>query len=189
MSAPTDDSDLALVRRALARDAAAVDALATRLACVPRFIRVLSARQGLNKDQAEDLAQEAISIVWQRLPSFRGEAALESWTFKICEFLLRNAARKQHRRRLPTGAEELDDVADVTTLADDDRADGRMLLAALDGLEPAYAAVIRLRYLDGLTMREIADRLAIPLGTVKTRFYAAIEELRARVTTPTQIKP
>ena len=80
--------------------------------------------------------------------------------------------------RLPEG------VGSVTTGAGapEDHVDavvtGWVVTEALDGLPPAQREVIELAYYRQLSQSEIADRLGIPLGTVKTRTYAAMRALR-----------
>jgi RNA polymerase sigma-70 factor (ECF subfamily) len=52
---------------------------------------------------------------------------------------------------------------------------------AIDELAPEEREVVRLQHLDGLTHAEIAERLGIPLGTVKSRSYRAHRQLAARL--------
>jgi RNA polymerase sigma-70 factor (ECF subfamily) len=118
---------------------------------------------------AEDVTQEVFLRIWRNAGSFdpaRGSA--EGWIATIA----RNAARDALRRRRSTVADELEDRSDPSADPPADvasAADSIVLQAAVAELAPPLREVIELAYWSGLSQAEIAERLGLPLGTVKTR--------------------
>jgi RNA polymerase sigma-70 factor (ECF subfamily) len=118
---------------------------------------------------AEDVTQEVFLRIWRNAHRFdaqRGRA--EAWIATIA----RNAARDALRRRGAAPVDELGDAVDpaadpVSEVADASQA--LQLQAAVAALAPGSREVIELAYWQGLSQVEIAERLGIPLGTVKTR--------------------
>jgi RNA polymerase sigma-70 factor, ECF subfamily len=119
---------------------------------------------------AEDVTQEVFLRIWKGAGSFdpaRGSA--EGWIATIA----RNASRDALRRRRSTivveeGSEQSDPDADPPGEVAD-AAEALVLQAAVAELAPTMREVIELAYWQGLSQAEIADRLGLPLGTVKTR--------------------
>ena len=93
--------DLALVRRVLRGDRAAVGELAARLQCVPRILRVRNTKAGapLGADELEDVCQDVLLITWRKLAQYDGQAELPAWVYRICVLELQNAIRKHFRAR------------------------------------------------------------------------------------------
>jgi RNA polymerase sigma-70 factor, ECF subfamily len=127
---------------------------------------------------AEDVAQEVFERVWRaagRFDAERGSAA--AW---ICT-IARNRARDHARMRRPVPVEDATERADAAALPGDDSQDrGAAALdvhAALAELSPALRELIEFAYWHGLSQAEIADRLGLPLGTVKTRTRRALARL------------
>ena len=118
---------------------------------------------------AEDVTQEVFLRIWRNAHRFdpeRGRA--EAWIATIA----RNASRDALRRR---GATPVDELADAVDPAADpvaevaDASEALQLQAAVAELAPGSREVIELAYWHGLSQVEIAERLSLPLGTVKTR--------------------
>lgn len=166
--------DLDLVRRALRQDDAALQALGRRLQCVTRILAARNARAGrpLDPDDVLDAAHEVIVRVWAQLGEFRGQAALESWVYRFCEFELINAVRR--KRRLPRAVEEAT-LIDVEAPAS---IDTERVYMSIDRLAPEEGAVVRLKHFGELTFEEIAEREGTPLATIKSRYYRGLEKLR-----------
>lgn len=131
---------------------------------------------------AEDVTQETFMRVWQHPPELRGNRALKAWIFRVArnEYL-------QHRRRagLDTIAlEECDDAEAIDWSAPSpqvllERAElCQAVRAAVEGLPDLYREVIVLHNLDELSLTEVAQVLAIPVGTVKSRRAKAFVTLR-----------
>src|SRR6476619_2105043 len=118
---------------------------------------------------AEDAAQEAFAAIWRHAGAFdAARGAAGAWIGRVA----RNAALDANRRRaLRVTAPEVDPVDEGSTpealaVAADE---AFRLRVALDTLPERERDVLTLAYGEGLTQSEIAERLRLPLGTVKTR--------------------
>jgi RNA polymerase sigma-70 factor (ECF subfamily) len=173
MTLPADD--LQLAHRALHRDPDAIRLLGERLACVPRMLAARNARAGrpLGDDEIVDAAHDVIARVWSQLGEFRGQAALESWVYRFCEFELINAARRKRRRPASLDPDTIPEAATESRRFDMER-----VLQCLDRLPPEEESVVRAKHFAGLTFEEIALRDGAQLATVKSRYYRALEKLR-----------
>ena len=177
-SLPAPDSDFALVSSALAGERGALDRLVLRLDCVPRILAAKNQRVGkpLEREELRDLAQDVLTLVWSKLPEYRGEAALESWVYPFCVLELLNASRRKEvsRQRSRDLSPEQSVRAEVPL---GDEVFGR-LYEGLAHLPEAQAACIRLRWFQECSFEDIARRLAIPVSTAKTNCYRGMERLR-----------
>jgi len=123
---------------------------------------------------AEEIVQDTMLAVWRGAASFRGESSVRSWVIAI--------ARRQTRDRLRGRALR---VVDDAFLADQpssnpgpevmalDRAKLAEVKGAIQGLASAHRELLGLVFGSGLSLREAADVLEIPVGTVKSRLSAA----------------
>ncbi|MCP5525166.1 MAG: sigma-70 family RNA polymerase sigma factor [Candidatus Krumholzibacteriia bacterium] len=117
------------------------------------------------------------------LPRFRGESRISTWLYRIT---YREALRHLERtKRLSLREAPLEAAAALP--ADDDldpermlehRENGAAVARALDLLDPRDRELLALRYLEDLKLQELADRLDMPLGTVKVRIHRALKLLR-----------
>ena len=171
--------DLALVKRVLEQDPDALAEFAERMRCVYRLLKVRNSRAGAPLDRAalEDLAQDVLASMWRRLPQYRGDASLETWTFRFCEFGFRNALRRHAIRRSvhSVDPEELGGVEDVS---EESAVDHERVTQAIDALPDTEAAIVRAKQFDDLTFDEIAARLDLSANTAKTRDYRALRRLK-----------
>lgn len=140
--------------------------------CADRSVRLATFILG-NRPDAEDALNDAALRAWQSLGSLRQPERFEAWFTRI----LVNTCRDQLRRHRPPSL-VLGDPADRADpfSASVERA---ALRQALGALSPDHRAVIGLRYGQDLAVEQIADRLGIPAGTVKSRLHYALAELRA----------
>jgi RNA polymerase sigma-70 factor (ECF subfamily) len=131
---------------------------------------------------AEDAAQEAVLRAWQAFPRLRDESQFRSWFQRI----VANVCNDLMRRRRVVAFAPLDDPPEP---ADPFRSslDRIVLGRALGTLTPELRAVVVLRYLLDLTNEEIADRLRIPNGTVKSRLHYAFIALRRELDRSTEV--
>jgi RNA polymerase sigma-70 factor (ECF subfamily) len=138
-------------------------------------------------EEAQEAVQEIFLRAYRALPRFRLERRFHPWLYTIALNYLRTGARRRHRRRglrLVRLAEELDTVADRGELpaAAAEREDGeRLAQEALAGLPPLYREVFLLREVEGLGVRDAAEALGVPEGTVKVRLHRARKELVRRL--------
>ena len=169
--------DDAAVARLNAGDASALRELYDRYG---RLAYSLAYRITGEAQLAEECAQDTFLTLWRRSADFdprRG--SLPTWLFAIA----RNRAIELVRRRArtPEPAAEVDpgidpaaDPAEVVMAADE----SQRLAAAMAGLPDEQLEVLQLAYFDGLSQTEIAERVGVPLGTVKGRVRLALERLR-----------
>ncbi len=167
-----------LVRVGQARDRKAFRALFDHFA--PRIRSFLMQRR-VPKAQAEDITQDVMLSVWRRAASFDPvKAGASTWIYTI--------ARNQHidQFRKAKRAEQMDETDPSLQPEPAPAADhlcelsesAQSVGAALDILSPDQRQVIDLAFTEGLSHSEIADRLDLPLGTVKSRIRLAMGKLK-----------
>jgi RNA polymerase sigma-70 factor (ECF subfamily) len=140
-------------------------------------MRMLKARS-----DAEDLLQEVFVQVWRQAQSYSAErGSPEAWIINIARS--RAIDKIRSIRRMQKSFVLTDDPAQAESShnVESSAAESETRLAmnsALANLPDTQRKVLELAYFDGLTQSEIADRLAEPLGTVKTRMRSGIQKLR-----------
>jgi RNA polymerase sigma-70 factor (ECF subfamily) len=146
-------------------------------------VKAYMMRQGADAALAEDLAQETLLTVWRRASLYVDErGSVATWIFTIA----RNLRIDRLRREMPWQAlpEEHETQAADDTPADEALSEkerqGRVR-AALAELPPQQHEVVVLSYLEGLSHSDIAARLNLPLGTVKSRMRIAYQKIRAEL--------
>jgi RNA polymerase sigma-70 factor, ECF subfamily len=120
---------------------------------------------------AEEAVQDALLRAWRNASSFDTGRELAPWLYQI----VRRCAYSVHRRasRHPATTELPDTIPEPTT--DTDISDS--VRQAVQNLEPDHRRVVELMYFEGLTQQEVADRLRVPIGTVKSRASRAHNRL------------
>jgi RNA polymerase sigma-70 factor (ECF subfamily) len=128
----------------------------------------------LDDGEAEDAVQEASLAAWRRRDSLRDESRFGPWFERIlvnqCRDQLRRRGRAVKLAAPPIGFEP--SAAPPDTGADPD------LDRALDALDADHRIVVVMRYWQDRTVDDIADRVGIPAGTVKSRLHHALRTLR-----------
>ena len=121
---------------------------------------------------AEDAAQEAFIRAWQHLPNYRPRSPFRNWVYRIATNVALDALRRE-RETVDIDALSLAtlDAGPEATVEGKER-DERVRQAVLV-LPPASRAVLVLREYEGLSYREIAGTLGIPIGTVMSRLNYA----------------
>jgi RNA polymerase sigma-70 factor (ECF subfamily) len=169
-----------LYRIAQARDPRAFSELYDAYA--PR-LKSYMIRQGADTATAEELAQETLLTVWRKAQLYSGEkGSASTWIYTIARNLRIDRIRRETPwQELPEGHNEeaSDDPAPDEAVSENERAQRVQL--ALKTLPPEQHEVVVLSYLEGLSHSEIADRLELPLGTVKSRMRLAYQKLRETV--------
>lgn len=133
--------------------------------------------------EPEDLAQEALTKVALNFATFKGKSSFRTWVFTIVTRCGLDILRKKKRR--PEFYEALSEFDDYRTTGDVDETIRSVLLSdqakivrrAIGRVGLIHRQALTYFYLEGLTYQEIADKLRIPLGTVKSRLSNAREEL------------
>ena len=130
------------------------------------------------REDAEDAAQEALLQVARRIGDFEGRSSFGTWLYVVVTNAARQTYRQLKRRAVPIGDGAGDSVLDrpdprTTSVIAGSTLD---LLDALDRLEasrPALVAPLVYRDVLGLDYAEIAARLDVPVGTVRSRLHEA----------------
>jgi RNA polymerase sigma-70 factor (ECF subfamily) len=166
-----------LVERVARGDEHAFRALYERFAAIVHAIarRVLS-----DPHAAEECTQDVFVQVWRQAARFDpARGTLGAWIVTIARSRAFEHGRRLARRDIPS--EDVDagqaagDHAGEVLAADD----ALVLARAMAELPAAQLEALRLAYFDGLSHSEIAERLDVPLGTVKGRIRLALDRLRA----------
>jgi RNA polymerase sigma-70 factor, ECF subfamily len=124
---------------------------------------------------ALDVLQETFLYFLKKFPGFTLTAQFKTFLYPAVKNLSIAARRKTERHQSTEGelaALENEPAADAT------RADSSELAIVLARLPAEQREVLQLRFVDGLSLAEIADAMEIPLGTVKSRLHNALTSLR-----------
>jgi RNA polymerase sigma-70 factor (ECF subfamily) len=182
-----DTDDSVLVERCRAGDLTAFEPLVEKYRQ-----RVWRLAYNVLRDQEEawDVAQEAFIRAYQALPNFRGQSAFYTWLFRIVMNVATDRARSRAARGRAFGTERVPEEEWDRVLVDqppgqdapDEMAsrgeDRERIEKALATLSEQHRAIIVLSDLEGLSYKEIADVLHIPMGTVMSRLHNARKKLR-----------
>ena len=175
--------DLRLLQRIRMRDEAALGDLYDRWA--DRVFAVALHLLG-SRDDAEEVVEKVFTQVWAEADRYHdGRGSMEAWIILIARS--RSLDRLRLLRTRMRREERMDDrSADITPatgdspLQDADAGERREIIGrALERLPGDQQRVVRMTFFEGLTQREIAQELGVPLGTVKTRTRLAFPKLRA----------
>ncbi|TVP50021.1 MAG: sigma-70 family RNA polymerase sigma factor [Gemmatimonadales bacterium] len=177
MSTPEEQlvSDAVLVRRAIGGDQEAFSELVRRYQRAAYLVALGVTRR---HEDAEDVAQEAFVVALERLEECRDPDRFAGWFTTIVKNRARNLLRREHLREgepIPFQAPSTLPGPDRET----ERADLRGRLSdAMDRLSPLQREVVLLHDLEGWKHREIAERLEMPSGTVRSHLHFARRRLR-----------
>jgi len=171
-----------LIQRCRAGERAAHDELYHRFKrpVAANLFRVLGDRTDL-----DDLVQEVFVIAFRGLDSFRGDARLSTWLYRICVNVALGRIRSRTRRPQPIGGLDLDLHGAQSSLVDRpetperalERAEDRArVYRALDRLPPKKRIVLFLHEIEGLDLKDIAYLIDSNPVTVRTRLFYARRE-------------
>ncbi|MFW6010202.1 MAG: sigma-70 family RNA polymerase sigma factor [Actinomycetota bacterium] len=128
-----------------------------------------------NEALAEELVQTVMTRLWRRADRFDpARGSVRTWVFTIARTTAIDLYRRQGR------AAPVDDLPERAEVVDEFEAlvEAEAVRAALDRLGEDHRMVLELAYFQGLTQRQVAKRLGLPLGTVKSRTYYALKAFR-----------
>lgn len=189
---PPADTDALLVQRAVAGDQTAFEALVVKY---QRRIERLIGRMVRDVDLVPDIAQDTFIRAYRALPQFRGDAQFYTWLYRIAI----NTAKKalMDLKRDPVVLQSA-----LQSSEEDDETSGRILeLSSLETPETVLAAkeiaaavneamaalpeelrqALTLREIEGMSYEDIAQLMACPIGTVRSRIFRAREFVSQRV--------
>lgn len=175
---PEPVDDVLLVRRVESGDSDALRALYDRYSGIVfgMTYRLLGDRQA-----AEECTQDVFVSVWRTARSYEpNRARVSTWLLTIARNRAIDATRRRAARPVDPhedvrSVDESPDTADVVSTADE----ASRVAAAMAELPDPQREALSLAYFDGLSHTEIAERLGIPVGTVKGRIRLALDRLRA----------
>ncbi len=141
------------------------------------------ARRRLNDERvAEDVVQEVFMRIWRHAQKWDPErGTVDAWVFVMARHVIYD-----YLRSAPSAHADMVHEAVLERVVDpDDRIDDFLeadsLKRLLQTLSPEQRQVVRLVYVDGLTTARAAERLNIPVGTVKSRLRLALDHLRRQL--------
>jgi RNA polymerase sigma-70 factor (ECF subfamily) len=155
----------------------------------PRVFRFLLANLR-DRDAAETLTQETFLRAWTARASFREDCSVATWLIRIALNLARDHTRTGRFRfwkHISTSAVDVDEVA--ASLPNREGSAESHLIAqeqvkliweTVAGLSPRQRTVFLLRFLEEMEIPEIATVTGLPLGTVKSHLYRALNVIRTR---------
>lgn len=168
----------------------------------PRLYRYVIARIA-DSDDAKEIVQSTFCKAFERIDSYRGEASLYSWMCRICQNTLIDHARKRKRELLTVPIHDIEatlhEIADTICARHDEpefiqaQTNLRQLIqAALDHLPARYGDVLEWKYVEGLSVAEIAAKLAVgpkAAESLLTRARVAFREAIVSLQDATDILP
>lgn len=152
-----------------------------------------------DREEAQEITQEAFTKGLEKVGSFRGDASPYTWLFRIAVNLAISQLRKVQRQRTFSldsssyaGNGRADDDTQASSLIDrvaqsheanpaqaaENRERDQHVIEALGRLDAEYRAVLVMRDIDGFDYQHMADMLGLPLGTLKSRLFRARLALR-----------
>jgi RNA polymerase sigma-70 factor, ECF subfamily len=144
-------------------------------------VRGYMMRQGADPATAEELTQETLLTVWRKANLYSSEkGGAAAWIFTIARNLRIDRLRREvvwyeltdeMAQAVPSGDQAVDDI-----VAQNERQ--LRVRATLSELSDDQREVVTLAYIDGLSHSQIAERLSLPLGTVKSRMRLAYQKVR-----------
>jgi RNA polymerase sigma-70 factor, ECF subfamily len=163
------------------------DAFADLVQRHQRRVFNMSLRMLQDYEDADEITQEAFLAAWQGLPSFRGEACFTTWLYRITyHCCLRQLERRKRERSLQVviqaehileSANKENQIEDIIELHDQQT----IVHEQIEKLPTKYRMVLILRHFQEMTYGEMADILAMPIGTIKTHLFRARNLLKERL--------
>jgi RNA polymerase sigma-70 factor (ECF subfamily) len=129
-------------------------------------------------DRAMDAVQNALVRAWRDLPALRDPDRFDAWLYRLVIRACTDEIRQARRHRFDVEITELTTspaVPDATTAI----ADRDQIERGFSRLDPDERSVIVLHHYLDLPLPEVASTLQIPLGTVKSRLYRGLRQMRA----------
>jgi len=173
-----EDADLALALRE--GDEAAVRALYERFG---GLVFTVANRMLKDRHRAEEVTQHVFLQAWRNAEQFEPGRDFAPWLATIARRAAIDVLRREQRR--PAGSLEVADLADSALVTLPPSAEQIETVwsvrAAIEGLEPDEREIVKMQHIDGHTHAEIAERLDIAVGTVKSRSHRAHRRLANRL--------
>jgi RNA polymerase sigma-70 factor, ECF subfamily len=185
--------DWALCRRILSGDERAFRAVYDDF--FPRLYRFARARLGGRAEEAREFVQLTFCRAFERLDSYRGECSLFGWFCQICRNAIVDAGRSQQRAPQHVGLDDGDATIEAILISlsapTSEEPEQKLwqsqlidfIQAALDCLPDHYGDVLEWKYVDGLSVNEIATKLAVGPKAAESQLSRARQAFREAVRT------
>jgi RNA polymerase sigma-70 factor (ECF subfamily) len=132
-----------------------------------------------DREVAEEVVQDVFARLWRHAGDYDStKASVRTWLYAIARNRVVDARRRASVRPGLAAAEEEAQAPEEVDRELEQAVLRWQVAAALARLSPEHREVIRLSHWGGLSLREIAERKGIPLGTAKSRAYYALQSLR-----------
>lgn len=172
-------SDMNLIKKFKAGDESAFEELVKRY---QKKVYNTTYRMMGNREDANDLAQEAFLRVYRKLDRFKGNSSFSTWLFTVTTNLCRDEMRKRQRRLQTTSLSEKERNIPDEMMSPEDLSLQRelrdKLQQVIDKLPNKHREVIILREFQGLSYDEIAEVTGVSMGTVKSRLSRARRSIK-----------
>lgn len=141
------------------------------------LVYTLAVRSLGSEAEAEDVTQQTFVAAWRSRGSFDPDrGALRGWVVGIARKAIADALERRTRER-----RKLEAVRDLPEEPADDGVESLLLAYEIDALGDPRSTIMSLAFYEGHTHEQIADRLAMPLGTVKSHIRRSLTTLRSRL--------
>ena len=182
----TREQEAQIVRRVLEGDVNAFEDLVTEH---EKGVYAIAQRMTGNAEDAADMTQETFIKAYNSLSSFRGDSKFSVWLYRIATNVCLDFLRSRSRKPTVSLSVEDDDGEETQMdIADESQSPEQLLergltrdavRRGLKSLSPEYRQILLLREIQGLSYEEIAEALALEVGTVKSRIFRARKRLCA----------
>ena len=182
----TREQELTIIRRVQHGD---TEAFSVLVAAYEKNVFNVALQMTGNREDAQDMGQEAFLKAYNSLPSFRGDSKFSSWLYRIVSNVCLDFKRRQSRR--PSSSLTVEDDEGETLqldIADESQSPEALLerkltreavRRGLASLPDEQRQILLLREIQGLSYEEIAEAMDLEPGTVKSRIFRARKKLCA----------
>jgi len=151
---------------------AAIDELGLARSAIRRLV--------LDPYAVDDITQDVLIVVAEKIGTFRGESRFTTWLYRVARFkAIDHLRRSRDTVGLDDSEQEPSDAMRMSSLI----ANRALIRTALDALPEHYREAVLLRDVEGLPYEEVATRAGIPLNTAKTRVARGRALVAAKITT------
>jgi RNA polymerase sigma-70 factor, ECF subfamily len=183
---PASVEEQALVDRLKGRDKRALEDLLLQHGAKLYGVALQIVR---NETEAEEVMQDALITIWNKIDKFEGRSAFSTWLYRVTAnaALMKLRKNKKFEHNVPLEAEDDGHDLPAIQLADPGATPaatalrdelGDRVRTAIDALPEPYRTTVLLSDVDGLSMQEIAETMAVGVPAVKSRLHRARLALR-----------
>jgi RNA polymerase sigma-70 factor (ECF subfamily) len=177
---------LELMERIVQRDARALETLYERFSKALYSIILSIVKK---KEDAEEILCEVFLQVWEKAPSYDlNKGSVYTWLLRMARNRAIDKIRSKSYKNQRQEADDIEDMDDFVSRNAESPLDGILLSermqfvkTALEHISPDQRLVLETAYFEGYTQSQIAQRLNLPLGTVKTRMRDGMKSLRVHL--------